>query len=88
MRKQTESKQRARKKIGACLRMARAYSGMSQQQAADKIGVHYNTVYRLESGLAVDVCICSHLLPMCEVYKVNPLVIMEEVVKAYKNGLH
>jgi len=84
--KPTPAQISARKKAGACLRMWRAYAGMSQTQAAKAINVHMNTIQRLESGAAVDIGVCAHLMPLCDAYGADPCEIIDAIRKAYIKG--
>jgi transcriptional regulator with XRE-family HTH domain len=69
-----------KRRIRAQLRAARAYKGMTLQQAAESIGVHLNTIHRLESGAAVDIGLSRHLIPLCKSYGVDPVEFLRQAL--------
>jgi len=61
-----------RKRIANELRTLRKSKKLSQGKVADMIGVHINTIHRLESEAASDFGLIGHIIPLCEVYEIKP----------------
>lgn len=73
-------------KLGNILRKLREQNGWSQEEFADKCGIHRTYVSQLERGLKSPTIQLFWIL--CDCLKINPSDYLKELEKALENTLY